>query len=52
MADAVLFDTSAFLTLTGEGEEPGADTVQKLITDALEGEIEPSPLPLKTGKST
>ena len=33
MADAVVFDTSAFLTLTGE--EPGADTVQKFITDAL-----------------
>ena len=36
MADAVVFDTSAFLTLTGE--EPGADTVQKFITDALAGE--------------
>ena len=33
MADAVVFDTSAFLTLTGE--EPGADTVQQFITDAL-----------------
>lgn len=38
MADAVVFDTSAFLTLTGE--EPGADTVQKFITDALAGEID------------
>lgn len=38
MADAVVFDTSAFLTLTGE--EPGADTVQKFITDAMAGEID------------
>ena len=38
MADAVVFDTSAFLTLTGE--EPGADMVQKLTTDALAGIIE------------
>jgi predicted nucleic acid-binding protein len=38
VADAVVFDTSAFLTLTGE--EPGADTMQKFITDALAGEID------------
>ena len=38
MADAVVFDTSAFLTLTGE--ESGADTVQELITNALAGVIE------------
>jgi predicted nucleic acid-binding protein len=38
VADAVVFDTSAFLTLTGE--EPGADTVQNFITDALAGEID------------
>ena len=38
MAEIVVFDTSAFLTLTGE--EPGADTVQKFITDALAGEID------------
>jgi hypothetical protein len=38
VADAVVFDTSAFLTLTGE--EPGADTVQKLITDALAAVIQ------------
>lgn len=38
MADTVVLDTSAFLTLTGE--EPGADTVQKFITDALAGEID------------
>lgn len=38
MADAVVFDTSAFLTLTGE--EPGADTVQQFITDALAGAIQ------------
>ena len=38
MADAVVLDTSAFLTLTGD--EPGADTVQKFITDALAGEID------------
>ena len=38
MADAVVFDTSAFLTLTGE--EPGADEVQELITEALAGVIE------------
>jgi predicted nucleic acid-binding protein len=37
VADTVIFDTSAFLTLTGE--EPGADTVQDFITDALAGEI-------------
>ncbi len=37
MADAVLFDTSAFLTLTGE--EPGADTVQNFIMDALAEQI-------------
>jgi predicted nucleic acid-binding protein len=38
VADAVVFDTSAFLTLTGE--ESGADTVQELITNALAGVIE------------
>lgn len=38
MADAVVLDTSAFLTLTGE--EPGADTVQQFITDALAGELD------------
>ena len=38
MADAVVLDTSAFLTLTGD--EPGADTVQKFITDALAGVID------------
>ena len=38
MVEIVVFDTSAFLTLTGE--EPGADTVQKFITDALAGEID------------
>ncbi len=38
MAEIVVFDTSAFLTLTGE--EPGADTVQKFITDALAGKID------------
>lgn len=38
MADAVVFDTSAFLTLTGD--EPGADTVQKFITDAMVGVID------------
>ena len=38
MADAVVFDTSAFLMLTGE--EPGADTVQQFITDALAGVVE------------
>ncbi len=38
MADVVVFDTSAFLTLTGE--EPGADTVQNFITDALAGEVD------------
>ena len=38
MADAVVFDTSAFLTLTGD--EPGADTVQDFITDALAGELD------------
>lgn len=37
MAGLVVFDTSAFLTLTGE--EPGADTVQDFITDALAGEV-------------
>ena len=41
MADVVVFDTSAFLTLTGE--EPGADTVQNFITDALAGEVARSP---------
>jgi len=38
VAEIVVFDTSAFLTLTGE--EPGADTVQEFITDALAGEID------------
>ena len=37
MIDAVVLDTSAFLTLTGE--EPGADTVQNFITDALAGQV-------------
>ena len=33
MADAIVLDTSAFLTLTGE--EPGADIVQRFITDGI-----------------
>jgi len=37
VAEAVLLDTSAFLTLTGD--EAGADTVQGLITDAMAGEV-------------
>jgi len=37
VAEAVLLDTSAFLTLTGD--EPGADTVQGFITDAMAGEV-------------
>lgn len=37
MAEVVTLDTSAFLTLTGD--EPGADTVQQLVMDALAGKI-------------
>jgi hypothetical protein len=37
VAEAVVLDTSAFSTLTGE--EPGADTVQAFITDAMAAEV-------------
>lgn len=36
MADSIVLDTSAFLTLTGE--EPGADVVQRFITDGIAGQ--------------
>jgi predicted nucleic acid-binding protein len=38
VAETVVFDTSAFLTLTGE--EEGTDTVQKYILDAIAGQVE------------
>ena len=38
MADRVVFDTSAFLTLTGD--EPGADRVQAHVTDAIAGRVQ------------
>ena len=37
MADAVILDTSAILTLTGN--EPGADEVQIYLIDAIAGRI-------------
>ena len=38
MADAVVFDTSAILALTGN--EPGADIVQEYLADAIAGRLE------------
>ena len=38
MADAVVLDTSAILTLTGN--EPGADEVQTYIAEAIAGRIQ------------
>ncbi|MDA1275793.1 MAG: PIN domain-containing protein [Verrucomicrobia bacterium] len=38
MAERVVFDTSAFLTLTGD--EPGAEQVQSHVTDAIAERIQ------------
>lgn len=38
MADAVVLDTSAILTLTGN--EPGADEVQTYLADAIAGRLQ------------
>jgi ribonuclease VapC len=38
VADAVVLDTSAILTLTGD--EPGADEVQRFLADAIAGRIQ------------